>query len=158
MCSLARGRESWSAIIFTFLLECKIELFIQRSYDWMEAKNPQDNEVFDLIRASILTIKFSYSEPKQFLPKYFDVIIIITTLVQSNVRFNYRSRDDPWWSRDHFNAQVLAPFLFSAGLKTESIRKSSNFIFQWKKTSYQNNLNNIYIAFIFAFFKGYRCH
>ena len=41
-------------------------------------------------------------------------------------------------------------------VKTESIRKLSNFNFQWTKTLYQNNLNNI--AFFFTFFKGYRCN
>ena len=41
-------------------------------------------------------------------------------------------------------------------LMRESIRKLSNFIFQWKKTLYQNNLNNI--AFFLTFFKGYRCN
>ena len=39
-------------------------------------------------------------------------------------------------------------------IKTESIRKLSNFNCQWTKTLYQNNLNNI--AFFFTFFKGYR--
>ena len=39
-------------------------------------------------------------------------------------------------------------------IKTESIRKLSNFNFQWTKTLYQNNLNNI--AFFFTFFKRYR--
>ena len=34
--------------------------------------------------------------------------------------------------------------------KMESIRKLSNFNFQWTKTSYQNNLNNIAL-------KGCRC-
>ena len=41
-------------------------------------------------------------------------------------------------------------------IKTESIRKLSNFNFHWTKTLYQNNLNNI--AFFFTFFKGYRCN
>ena len=36
----------------------------------------------------------------------------------------------------------------------ESIRKLSNFNFQWTKTLYQNNSNNM--AFFFTFFKGYR--
>ena len=36
----------------------------------------------------------------------------------------------------------------------EFIRKLSNFNFQWTKTLYRNNLNNI--VFIFIFFKGYR--
>ena len=40
--------------------------------------------------------------------------------------------------------------------KTESIRKMSNFNFQWTTTLYQNNLKNI--AFFFTFFKGYRCN
>ena len=40
-------------------------------------------------------------------------------------------------------------------IKTESIRKLSNFNFQWTKTLYQNNLNNITFLF-FTFFKGYR--
>ena len=39
-------------------------------------------------------------------------------------------------------------------IKMESIRKLSNFNFQWTKTLYQNNLCNI--AFFFTFFKGYR--
>ena len=39
------------------------------------------------------------------------------------------------------------------GFKTESIRKLSNFNFQWTKTLYQNNLNNI--TFFFTFLKGY---
>ena len=39
-------------------------------------------------------------------------------------------------------------------IKKEYIRKFSNFNFEWKKTLYWNNLNNI--AFFFAFFKGYR--
>ena len=62
------------------------------------------------------------------------------------------ARDDDPESRDHFNAQVLAPFLFSVGLKTESIRKSSNFNFQWTRTLYQNNLNNIYMSPSFLHF------
>ena len=40
-------------------------------------------------------------------------------------------------------------------IKTESFRKSiRNFNFQWTKTLYQNNWNNI--AFFFTLFKGYR--
>ena len=39
-------------------------------------------------------------------------------------------------------------------IKTESIKKLSNFYFQWTKTLYQNNLNHI--AFFFTFLKGYR--
>ena len=38
--------------------------------------------------------------------------------------------------------------------KAKSIRKLSNFNFQWTKTLYQNNLTNI--ALSFTFFKGYR--
>ena len=41
-------------------------------------------------------------------------------------------------------------------LKTESIRKLSNFNFQWTKTLYQENLKNM--AFFFTFFKDYRCN
>ena len=41
-------------------------------------------------------------------------------------------------------------------IKTESTRKLSNFNFQWTKTLYQNNLNNI--TFVFTLFKGYRCN
>ena len=44
-------------------------------------------------------------------------------------------------------------------IKTESIRKWSNFNFQWTKTLstlYQKNLNNI--ALFFTFFKAYRCY
>ena len=37
-------------------------------------------------------------------------------------------------------------------LKTESIRKLNNFIFQWTKSLYQNNLKNI--AFLFYIFQG----
>ena len=39
---------------------------------------------------------------------------------------------------------------------TESIRKLSNFNFQWTKTLYQNILGHI--AFFFTLFKGYRCN
>ena len=38
-------------------------------------------------------------------------------------------------------------------IKTESIRKLSNFNFQWTKTLYQGNLK--YIAFFFTFFESY---
>ena len=42
-------------------------------------------------------------------------------------------------------------------IKTKSIRKLSNFDFQWtNKTLYPNNLNNI--AFFFTLFNGYRYH
>ena len=37
-------------------------------------------------------------------------------------------------------------------LKMEYTRKMNNFISQWTKTLYQNNLKNI--AFFFTFFKG----
>ena len=37
------------------------------------------------------------------------------------------------------------------GFKMESIKKLSNFNFQWTKTLYQNNLNNI--AFFFYIFQ-----
>ena len=37
-------------------------------------------------------------------------------------------------------------------IKAESIRKLSNFNFQWTKTLYQNNSNNI--AFFFYIFQG----
>ena len=40
--------------------------------------------------------------------------------------------------------------------KTESIRKLSNFNFQWTKTLYLNILGHI--AFFFTPFKGYRCN
>ena len=39
-------------------------------------------------------------------------------------------------------------------VKTEFITKLSNFNFQWTKTLYQNNFNNI--AFFLTFFKSYR--
>ena len=45
---------------------------------------------------------------------------------------------------------------YTLWIKTESIRKWSNFNFQGTKILYQNNLNNI--AFLFIFFKGYRCN
>ena len=41
-------------------------------------------------------------------------------------------------------------------VKKESIRKLSKFNFQWTKTLYHNNLNNI--AFFFTFFKSYKCN
>ena len=47
---------------------------------------------------------------------------------------------------------ILNHVLFSVGLKTESIRKSSNFNFQWTRTLYQNNLNNIYMSPSFLHF------
>ena len=39
-------------------------------------------------------------------------------------------------------------------IKMKSIRKLSNFDFQWTKFLYKNNLNNI--TLFLAFFKGYR--
>ena len=42
----------------------------------------------------------------------------------------------------------------SMNIKTESIRKLSNFNFQWTKTLYLNSLNNT--AFFFTFLKGLR--
>ena len=42
-----------------------------------------------------------------------------------------------------------------AKFKTESIRKLSNFNFQWTKTLYQNILSHI--AFFFTLFKDYEC-
>ena len=47
-------------------------------------------------------------------------------------------------------------FVIINNIKMESIRKLSNFNFQWTKTLHQNNLNHI--AFFFTFFKGYRCN
>ena len=44
----------------------------------------------------------------------------------------------------------------SSWFKTESIRKLSNFNFQWTKPLCQNNLNDI--IFFFTFFRGYRCN
>ena len=41
-------------------------------------------------------------------------------------------------------------------IKTDSIRKLSNFNFQWTKIFYQNSLKHI--AFFFTVFKGYRCN
>ena len=41
-------------------------------------------------------------------------------------------------------------------VKTESIRKLSNFNFQWTKTLFQNISSHI--AFLFVFFEGYRCY
>ena len=48
----------------------------------------------------------------------------------------------------------LSVFHVNVDIKTESIRKLNNFNFQWTKTLYQNNLNNI--ALFFTFFKDYR--
>ena len=45
-------------------------------------------------------------------------------------------------------------FVIINNVKMESIRKLSNFNFQWTKTLHQNNLNHI--AFFFTFFKDYR--
>ena len=59
---------------------------------------------------------------------------------------------------------ILRPFLhksavvfFRQQFNTKSTRKLSNFNFQWTKTLYQDNLNNI-AFFFFTFFKGYRCN
>ena len=57
----------------------------------------------------------------------------------------------------NISSQLILGFLVTLTfilIQTESIRKSSNFNFQWTKILYQNNLNNI--AFFFTFFKGYR--
>ena len=54
-----------------------------------------------------------------------------------------------------FAAIATAPASIKS-VKTESIRKLSNFNFQWTKTLYQNNLKHI--AFFFAFFESYGCN
>ena len=41
-------------------------------------------------------------------------------------------------------------------LETESLKKLSNFYFQWTKALCQNNLNHI--AFFFTLFEGYKCN
>ena len=41
-------------------------------------------------------------------------------------------------------------------INTESIRKLSNFYFQWTKTLYQNKFKQI--AFFFPVFEGYKCN
>ena len=58
------------------------------------------------------------------------------------------------WRFDRKN--IIYCVLINNVFKTESIRKLSNFNFQWTKTMYQNNLNNI--TFFFTFFEGYRCN
>ena len=55
---------------------------------------------------------------------------------------------------DLFCFLSLSVFHVNVDIKTESVRKLSNFDFQWTKALYQNNLNNI--AFFFTFFKDYR--
>ena len=42
--------------------------------------------------------------------------------------------------------------MFGQAVKTESVKKLSNFNFQWTKTLYQNNLKHI--ALFFTFFEG----
>ena len=56
------------------------------------------------------------------------------------------------------SAQPAPPYLvkYRIHIKTESIRKLSNFNFQWTKTLYQNNLKHI--AFFFTFFESYGCN
>ena len=51
-----------------------------------------------------------------------------------------------------FNISILAFEHFLTRVTAESIRKLSNFTFQWTRTLYQSILNNI--AFLFTFFKG----
>ena len=58
------------------------------------------------------------------------------------------------WRFDH--RYIIHCVSINNVFKTESIRKLSNFNFQWTKTLYQDNLNNI--GFFFTFFKGYRCN
>ena len=54
------------------------------------------------------------------------------------------------------NMNVNSGALRVNGIKTESIRKLSNFKFQWTKILYQNNLKHI--AFFFTFFESYGCN
>ena len=49
----------------------------------------------------------------------------------------------------HFHASI------DSLIKTESLKKLSNFNFQWTKALYQKNLNHI--AFFFTLFEGYKC-
>ena len=48
--------------------------------------------------------------------------------------------------------QQTSYIIFITCIKTESIRKLTNFNFQWIKTLYQNNLKNI--EFFFTFLTG----
>ena len=68
----------------------------------------------------------------------------------------FRSIRIPACGRGPVTQSVLQLFLLKSTIRTESIRNFSNFNFQWTKTLYQNNLNNI--AFFFTLFKGYRCN
>ena len=55
---------------------------------------------------------------------------------------------------DHMDYRLICVMKME-NIKMESIRKLSNFDFQWTKTLYQNNLKHI--AVFFTFFTGYRC-
>ena len=51
------------------------------------------------------------------------------------------------------DSRVYIRYKDTQNIKTESIRKLSNYFnFQWTKTLYQSNLNNI--AFFFTFFRA----
>ena len=61
-----------------------------------------------------------------------------------------------------FNISILAFEHFLTRVTTESIRKLSNFTFQWTRTLYQNNLKHscflcLFVCF-FILFKGCRCN
>ena len=60
---------------------------------------------------------------------------------------------EPWPGGWELSSKKEAYASRKIRIKTESIRKLSNFNFQCTKTLYQNNLNNI--AFFSTFFKGY---
>ena len=60
-----------------------------------------------------------------------------------------------------FKSGKLSEFRFSFTdqcVKMKSIRKLSNFNFQWPNHLYQNNYVNRIAFFFLQFFKGYRCN
>ena len=85
-----------------------------------------------------------------------------------NTNYGLRSRASTWYERTGAVMALTYPiahgymrlwkliYISSRTIKTESIRKLSNFNFQWTKTLYQNNFKHI--TFFFTFFKSYRCN
>ena len=61
-----------------------------------------------------------------------------------------------WRNEEHGGELQIEGLHGKETFKTESVRKLSNFTFQWTKTLYQNNFKHT--GSFFTLFEGYKCH
>ena len=86
-----------------------------------------------------------------------DYEIYIILLYTGSV-FAWYSLQDIWkWRNEEHGGELQIEGLHGKEtFKTESIRKLSNFTFQWMKTLYQNNFKHT--GSFFTLFEGYKCN